>query len=121
MGTRPLPDLVARVRRAASRDAHAGVPDSDVVARWVDKGDEAAFELLVWRHGPMVLGTCRRILGRTPDADDAFQATFLTLIRKAGHVRVGTSVGGWLHRVAFRVALKVRARRRAFASLSTDL
>src|SRR5262249_51721501 len=121
MGTRPLPDLVARVRRATSREAHAGGPDSEVFARWVDERDETSFELLVWRHGPMVLGTCRRVLGRTPDADDAFQATFLTLIRKAGQVRAGTSVGGWLHRVAFRVALRVHACRPSLAPLTADL
>jgi len=121
MGMRSLPDLVVRVRRAASRQAHAGVPDSDVLARWMNERDEAAFELLVWRHGPMVLGTCRRVLGRTADADDAFQATFLTLILKSAQIRAGASVGGWLHRVAFRVALKVRANRPAFAPLSADL
>ena len=59
----------------------------------------------------MVLATCRRVLGPGPDADDAFQATFLTLVRRAGQVRAGHSVGGWLHRVAYRVALRVRVRR----------
>lgn len=116
---RPLQDLVDTARRAAGRQA-AGVPDADLLARWANGRDEAAFELLVWRHGPMVLGTCRRLLGPTPDADDAFQAVFLTLVRKAHQVRAGTAVGGWLHRVAVRVALKVRARRPAVVPLVAD-
>jgi erythromycin esterase len=120
MESRVLPALVARVRRTAARRDAAGVPDADLVARWAAGRDEAAFELLVWRHGSMVLATCRRILGPGPDADDAFQATFLTLVRKAGRIRVGSQVGGWLHRVAYRVALRVRARRPAFAPLAAD-
>src|SRR5688500_2638777 len=114
MGTPPLPGLVARVRRAAARRDTAGIPAADLLARWAGGRDEAAFELLVWRHGPMVLATCRRVLGPGPDADDAFQATFLTLVRKADRVRAGAGVGGWLHRVAYRVALRVRARRPGF-------
>ena len=118
MATQPLPDLVGRVRRRLNPTDPAGAADADLLARWTAARDEAAFECLVWRHGPMVLATCRRVLGSSPDADDAFQATFLTLVRRAGQVRSG--VGGWLHRVAYRVALRVRARRRPTAALVVE-
>ena len=78
--------------------------------------DEAAFVALVARHGPMVLAVCRGVLRDPHAAEDAFQATFLILVRRAGSLWVGESLGGWLHRVAHRVALQARAdaaRRRA--------
>src|SRR5439155_9128956 len=89
----------------------AGVPDAQLVQRFVRQRDEAAFELLVWRHGKMVLGTCRRLLRDAHDAEDAFQACFLALARRAGSVGRRGSVGGWLHKVAFRLALVAKARR----------
>ena len=64
---------------------------------------------LVARHGPMVLAVCRGVLRDPHDAEDAFQATFLILARKAGSLRVGDSLGGWLHRVAHRVAVEANA------------
>src|SRR5207302_3423191 len=71
-------------------------------------GDPSAFELLVWRHGNLVYGTCRRVLGDAHAAEDAFQATFLALARKPRAVRSGTALAGWLHRVALRIANKLR-------------
>ena len=71
---------------------------------------EVAFEVLVARHGPMVLGVCRRVLADPAEVDDAFQATFLVLVRRAGSVRVGDSLGRWLYGVSRRVAAKARAR-----------
>jgi RNA polymerase sigma factor (sigma-70 family) len=72
---------------------------------------ETAFETLVKRHGPMVLGVCRHVLCRVQDAEDAFQATFLVLARKAGTIRDREILGCWLHEVAYRTAMRARARR----------
>ena len=62
-----------------------GLTDGELLGRWVGRRDEAALEVLLWRHGPMVLGVCRRVLRREQDAEDAFQATFLTLVRRAAN------------------------------------
>ena len=81
-----------------------------------DASAEAAFEVLVLRHGPMVLRVCRNLLRDPNDAQDAFQATFLVLVRRSGSIRKLESVGGWLYGVACRVAARARvesARRRA--------
>ncbi len=92
-----------------------GLDDGQLLARYSATGDASAFEALVARHGPMVLATARAVLRREHDVEDAFQATFLVLARKAGTVRVGDALGGWLHRVALRSAVRasVEARRRA--------
>jgi RNA polymerase sigma factor (sigma-70 family) len=108
MDNRPLRYLLDRLRRAAATPGD-GLSDAELLRRFVRRRDEAAFELLVWRHGPMVLGVCRRVLRDTHAAEDAFQATFLVLVRKAGGIARGVAVGPWLYRVAFRVALRARA------------
>ena len=72
---------------------------------------ETAFETLVKRHGPMVLGVCRHVLRRDQDAEDAFQATFLALARKAGTIHNREILGCWLHEVAYRTAIRARERR----------
>jgi RNA polymerase sigma factor (sigma-70 family) len=92
-------------------------PDAEVLARFVSSRDEAAFTALVQRHGPMVLRVCVRILGNSPDAEDAFQAAFLVLARRASSVSRPELLGNWLYGVAHRTALKVRAntaRRQSF-------
>ena len=71
---------------------------------------ESAFETLVKRHGPMVLGVCRHVLRRDQDAEDAFQATFLVLARKAGTIHNREILGCWLHEVAYRTAIRARER-----------
>jgi RNA polymerase sigma factor (sigma-70 family) len=82
--------------------------DPELLARFTTGGDESAFTTLVQRHGPLVLGVCRRILRYEQDAEDAFQATFLVLARKASTVRVARSLGPWLYEVAQRLAHKAR-------------
>ncbi|QJW96435.1 RNA polymerase sigma factor [Frigoriglobus tundricola] len=85
------------------------VPDGDLLRRFARERDAAALELLVRRHADAVWAACRGVLRSETDAEDAFQATFLVLARKAGTVR-GACVGGWLHRVAVNAALKLRER-----------
>jgi RNA polymerase sigma factor (sigma-70 family) len=89
----------------------ADPPDADLLADFVARRDEAAFAAIVRRHGPMVLGVCRRVTGDPHDADDAFQATFLVLATRAGSLRAGGGLGGWLHGVAYRTARRLRATR----------
>jgi HlyD family secretion protein len=89
-----------------------GLSDAELLARFADRhGDaaEAAFETIVAKHGPMVLGVCRGVLRHRGDADDAFQATFLVLVKKASSVRVADSLAPWLYGVARRVATKARS------------
>src|SRR5262249_32837341 len=104
--------LVAQLRRmAATGSAAGGLPDVELVRRFADRRDEAAFEVLVWRHGPMVWAVCRRVLRHPQDAEDALQAAVLTLARFARSVGRRGSVAGWLHRVAVNAALKLKSWR----------
>ncbi len=82
---------------------HGATPDADLLRRYVGHGDRAAFELLVWRHGLMVYNVCRHSIKCPHAADDAFQAVFLILARKARSIRNGAALAGWLHRVTLRV------------------
>jgi RNA polymerase sigma-70 factor (ECF subfamily) len=83
--------------------------DAQLLQRFASHRDDAAFALLVERHGPLVLSVCRRVLGTVQDAEDAFQATFLVLARKAGTIRDPGLLGNWLYGVASRIARKARA------------
>ena len=91
-----------------------GLSDGQLIERFLEPemAGDAAFGVLLGRHGPRVLGVCRRILGDDHAADDAFQATFLVLVRRAGVIRRRESLGPWLHGVARRVALRARATAR---------
>jgi HlyD family secretion protein len=104
----PLRRLIHSLRQSAAPDCP---PDDDgqLLRNFLTRGDQNAFELLLWRHGPMVLGVCRRLLANPHDAEDAFQATFLALVKKAGSITAGAALGSWLYRVACRVALRLRA------------
>jgi RNA polymerase sigma factor (sigma-70 family) len=88
----------------------ADLSDAELLERYVHQGDDNAFAALVARYGAMVLRVCRRILGANPDAEDAFQAAFLILARKASSLRRAEALPGWLHCVARRAALKARAQ-----------
>jgi RNA polymerase sigma factor (sigma-70 family) len=94
----------------------AGLEDSRLLERFLTERDEAAFEALVRRHGPMVMGVCRRILRNPDDVEDAFQATFLVLVRKAGSIAKRELLGNWRYGVAYHTARAARSaveRRRA--------
>src|SRR5260370_34511017 len=103
-----LGELFHFLRRESGADQD--LSDGALLHRFLDQRDEFAFETLVQRHGPMVLGVCRRVVGVTHAAEDAFQATFFVLARKAGSIRNQTSVGSWLFGVARRIAYKARAQ-----------
>jgi RNA polymerase sigma factor (sigma-70 family) len=98
------------LRRLFDGGAVAGLSEAQLLDRVARRGEaaEAAFEAILIRHGPAVLACCRRVLGDSAAAEDAFQATFLVLFRRAGSIRVGDSVAPWLLRVARRAALKAR-------------
>jgi RNA polymerase sigma factor (sigma-70 family) len=87
----------------------AGLSDAELLKRFLAGGDAVAFEALLGRHGPMVLSVCRGILRDPHDAEDAFQATFLVLVKTGGTIRAGDALAGWLHRVARRVANQANA------------
>ena len=97
------------IQRLFDEGTLTGLTDSQLLNRFLAQQDEAAFAALVGRHGPMVLAVCRGALKNTGDAEDAFQATFLVLFRKARGLRSAGSLGSWLHRVAYRIALRANA------------
>src|SRR5437764_14818401 len=109
MPTNALNRVIDHLRRTGALPDEARLPDGDLLECYVNRRDEAAFEALLRRHGPMVLGVCRRILGNEADAEDAFQATFLVLVRKASSIVPPSMVGNWLYGVAHRTALKAKA------------
>ncbi len=111
--------LGAALRQFNGLFAHgviAGLSDAQLLERFFSQRDAGAFEALVVRHGPMVLSVCRRILRDPHDAEDAFQATFLVLVKSGGAIRGRDALASWLHQVAHRVALRANsaaARRRS--------
>jgi RNA polymerase sigma factor (sigma-70 family) len=112
MASGTMREALRHLRDLFSDGTSVGLGDGLLLARYADTRDEAAFEALVARHGPMVLATCRAVLRNEHDVDDAFQATFLVLARKARTVRAGAALGGWLHRVAYRAAVQASAELR---------
>jgi RNA polymerase sigma factor (sigma-70 family) len=116
--------VIGHLRRTALLHDRNHLTDGQLLDRFLARREEAAFEALVLRHGPMVLGVCQRVLHNAHDAEDAFQATFLVLVRKAVSIVPRDRVGNWLYGVAHRTALKAKgdaARRRAREQQVKDL
>lgn len=105
-----MSSAITGIRRLVGAPDTGDLTDGQLLERFAARRDEVAFAILVRRHGAMVLGTCRSVLGHHHDAEDAFQAAFLVLARKAGSVRWQRSAGGWLFRVAYRIALRLRIK-----------
>jgi RNA polymerase sigma factor (sigma-70 family) len=123
MSTARLSTVTRYLQRVAERDAPSQ-SDQQLLDRFRRLRDEGAFAALVRRHGPMVLAVCRRVLRHAQDAEDVFQAAFLVLVRKADSIRQQASVGGWLYRVTYRLAVRARAggcRRRELLTDPSDL
>ena len=111
-----LSEFLHRLRWSLRLRSEAETPDTQLLQRFLENREEAAFAALVERHGPMVLSVCRHMVHNAADADDAFQATFLVLVRRAASIRKPQLLGNWLYGVAYRVAARARAqaaRRRA--------
>ena len=110
VASNPFRLVLEDLRRSTRLHEGAEQTDSQLLEAFRRGRDPLALEVLVRRHAPMVWGVCRRALANHQEAEDAFQATFLVLVRRARSVRVADSLGRWLYGVARRVAAKARAR-----------
>src|SRR5438105_9757009 len=116
MAKGPMQSVIHHIRGLVVAQDAAALADSALLERFLTRRDEAAFEALIRRHGPMVLGVCRRVLQDPHDAEDAFQATFLVFVRKAASIAKRELLGNWLYGVAYHTARAARSaagRRRA--------
>jgi RNA polymerase sigma factor (sigma-70 family) len=109
MAIETLGAVLRQINRLFSDGAVTGLSDAQLLERFLTERDGAAFEVLMARYGPMVLSVCRGVLRNPSDAEDAFQATFLVLVNKARRLRGRANLGGWLHLVAYRVAIQANA------------
>src|SRR5436853_6563196 len=100
--------ILDQIRRLTLRDKESG--DADLLRRFRQNRDEAAFEELLRRHGPMILGVCRRVLGNEHDVEDAFQATILVFVRKVDSIKPAKLLANWPYGVAHRTALHAKSR-----------
>jgi RNA polymerase sigma factor (sigma-70 family) len=107
----PLSRAIRKLLRRVSVPPSAGVTDAELLDRFIQWRDEAAFETLLWRHGPMVLSVCRRMLGHEADSEDSFQAVFLVFCRRAASISKRHSLGSWLYKVTYRICLRMRTGR----------
>src|SRR5690349_10559909 len=115
MSATAMGGFLQRLKRGMAAETLGSLADQELLERFLASRDEGAYVALLRRHGPMILRICRRVLTREPDAEDAFQATFLVLARQAGTIRKHASLASWLHSVAYHIALEMRnntARRR---------
>src|SRR5262249_20770320 len=116
MATSQMSEILQHLRRVVLHRDGADLTDGQLLADYLRRGDETALATLVRRHGPMVWGVCRRVLGSSHEAEDAFQVTFIVLVRKAASMAAPELLATWLYGVAHQTALKARAtaaRRRA--------
>src|SRR5579871_4530002 len=109
MATSQLNGVIQHLRNAVLLRDGAGLTDGQLLEDYISLRDEGAFAALVRRHSPMVWGVCRRVLRNYHDAEDAFQATFLVLVRKAASIASRELLANWLYGVAHQTALKARA------------
>src|SRR5262245_25728275 len=109
MANAPLRSVLHYLAGIVGAETLAEMTDGELLARFTGQQDQAAFTLLLRRHGPMVFSVCRRLLGQAEDAEDVFQAAFLLLARKAASIHKRDAVGSWLYGVAYRLACKARA------------
>src|SRR5262249_50123412 len=109
MATAQAGIILRHIREVVAAGQTGRLPDNQLLERFTTRREEAAFRTLLARHGPLVLAVCRRGLHNYHDAEDAFQATFLVLARRAGSIAKQGSVASWLHGVAYHVASKARA------------
>jgi RNA polymerase sigma factor (sigma-70 family) len=124
MATSQVSEVIQHLRRAVLLREGAGLTDGQLLEDFISRRDEAALAVLVRRHGPMVWGVCRRVLSNYHDAEDAFQATFLVLVRKASSIASRELLANWLYGVAHQTALNARgaaARRRARERQVTEM
>jgi RNA polymerase sigma factor (sigma-70 family) len=124
MADAQLGAALRQIQRLFSDGSSTGLSDTQLLNRFATRRDEAAFAAIVTRHGPMVLAVCRGVLHDPSDAEDAFQATFLILARKGASAWVEGQLGGWLHKVAYRIAVRARAdgaRRRVIERRVSEL
>jgi RNA polymerase sigma factor (sigma-70 family) len=110
MANGQLRGAIGELRRLFGGRGGSTLTDAQLLEAFLSHRDQASFEVLVWRHGSMVLNLCRRIWRDSHEAEDAFQAAFLILARKARSIGKGEALGSWLYKVAYRVALRARAR-----------
>jgi DNA-directed RNA polymerase specialized sigma24 family protein len=109
MATTQMSEVIQHLRRAVLLPECVGLTDAELLKEFISRREEAALAALVRRHGPMVWGVCRRVLRNDYDAEDAFQATFLVLVRKAASIASPELLANWLYGVAHQTALKARA------------
>jgi RNA polymerase sigma factor (sigma-70 family) len=122
MAPGPLALVLRQLRHFLGPQPDADLSDGQLLQRFVSRGDQAAFAALMHRHAPLVYGVCRRVLRQTQDAEDAFQAAFLVLARRAASIRRHQALAAWLHRVAYHLAVRARAAavRRRLLEQETD-
>ena len=124
MAGTPSRSVPRQLRRLIARRAGCTLPDAQLLEAFASRGDQASFEVLVWRHAGMVHDLCLRVLRHEHDAEDAFQAVFLVFAKKAASIGKGEAVGSWLYKVAYRIALRLRssaARRAGHERADDDL